>query len=254
LGRLHILALFSSVLGAVIVSRPDPIAPIQQAPTHDAWIGYSFALMAGICSGGLFICSRKSQDISPLVMSFSVSLQEGLSLWAVATIGLVEDGPLEPLLASPFIGAAWVAGFVIIFIVTIASMSAGSQLCPALASSSIYTSVSMSIGYVAQTVIHQQHLKPSKVAGAGLMLLAVALVAAARYLQSKEASGRELADPLLSGEAAAPESSTGDSGFENNASLASFIASEFSGVSSSRKHSVRRRSLIAAAEVFTTLA
>lgn len=240
---LHILALLSSVVGAIVVSRPDSDSQLVQASS--AWLGYLFALASGISSGGLFIASRKSQDISSTIMSFSVSLQEGLCLLIVARAGLVEDGPLEALLASPLVGMVWLTAFVLIFVVTIGSLSVGAQLCPALASSAIYTSMSMSLGYIAQTLIHRQHLKPAKVAGAALMLLAVALIAVARWLQSKEVSARELQDPLLSGATTSEGDVLGDEaaaiGSKHTDSLATFIAAEFSGLSNSKKPSVRQR-------------
>jgi len=244
---LHILALVSSVVGAFIVSRPGAATEdVQQTLAHPVWLGYSFALAAGICSGGLFIASRKSQDISPLLMSFSVSFQEGICLWTVATFGLVEDGPLEPLIASPYLGMAWMTVFVMIFLVTIGSMTVGAQECPALASSAIYTSMSMSLGYVAQTLIHRQHLQPMKVAGAALMLLAVVLIAAARWWNAKAVSARELEESLLDTagqEAEAPEAIAGEAKSKQIANLASFIAAEFSGV---EKQSVRQRRSLAA--------
>merc|ERR1719329_2030647 len=163
-------------------------------------------------------------------MSLSVSLQEGLCLWVVASCGLVQDGPLDPMFASPSVGLAWLAFFVIILVVTIGSLSMGAQHCPALASSAIYTSTSMSMGYIAQTFIHHQHLKPVKLMGAGLMLLAVVLVAVARSLQSKEASARELEGPLLGSETDDESDALKCSTVKASqpANLANFIAEEFS--------------------------
>jgi drug/metabolite transporter (DMT)-like permease len=256
LGCLRILALISSVVGAFIVSRPDSGADSQLPHASTAWLGYAFALAAGCCSGGLFIASRKSQDISPLLMSFSVSFQEGVFLWAVASFGLVEDGPLAPLIASPALGTAWMSCFLVIFVITIGSMTIGAQECPALASSAIYTSMSMSLGYVAQTCVHRQDLQPIKVAGASLMLLAVVLIAAARWWQSKHVSARELEESLLAPEAEheadVPVSSDREAGSESMARLADFIAAEFSGVQSIRQR--RTLAAVAQAVVGATLA
>merc|ERR1712232_1349731 len=100
----HVLALVSSLVGAVLISKPEALFGANSSARNLAWFGHALALASGLSSGGLFIASRKSQGISPLVMSFSVSLQEGLSLWLVTSIGLVEDGPLEPLLETPAMG------------------------------------------------------------------------------------------------------------------------------------------------------
>jgi drug/metabolite transporter (DMT)-like permease len=248
---LHILALIASLAGAMIVTRPDDhAAHTQHAESGTAWLGYSLALGAGITSGGLFIASRKSQGISPIVMSFSVSLHEGVTLWVVATYGLIEDGPVEPILTSPLAGIFWVAALFFLFSTATATMSIGSQLCPAAASSTIYTSVAMSFGYIVQTVLHGQRPTPLKVVGAALMLLAVALIAAARWWQSKESQAKEVDDPLLSGEPVCssdlPSSSTAVAECEEVESLASFIAAEFSGVTAAQKRSMRQRRTIAA--------
>ena len=68
----------------------------------------------------------------------------------------MEDGPLETLAANPVMAAILLLAFVAILLVTVMAMSVGSQLCPAAASSTIYTSVSMSLGYAAQAFIHRQ--------------------------------------------------------------------------------------------------
>lgn len=246
---LHILALVSSVAGAIVISRPTSAAMTQEVDASRLWLGYALALSAGISSGGLFIASRRSQGISPLVMSFSVSLHEGVSLWVIAATGLMEDGPLGALIENPFLGAGWLAIFVVLFLFATVTMSVGAQLCPAAASSTIYTSVSMCLGYTAQTLIHRQQPEPMKVAGAGLMLLAVAFMASARRCHSQEASARELETPLMLEHTTRTDETLGSTAGapEQTESLASFIASEFSGVSFSQRHSMRqRRTLVAA--------
>jgi len=239
----HILALVCSIVGTVLVTKPEAIMGAAGPTLNTAWFGHALALASGMSSGGLFIASRKSQGISPLVMSFSVSLQEGLSLWIVTSIGLVEDGPLEPLLADPAKGLGSFLSFALILGVCIYTISLGSQLCPAAASSTIFTSVSMVLGYVAQSIIHHQHPDALTQLGAGLMLLAVALIAVARWWQSKAVSARELAEPLLA-EDGGNVSEVVPAAEERPETLASFIASEFSGPKSIRQ----RRFLFAAVD------
>jgi len=180
-------------------------------------------------------------------MSFSVSLQEGLSLWVVASIGLVDDGPLEPLLGSPVKGMALFLSFLLLLATCVYTISLGSQLCPAAASSTIYTSVSMVLGYVAQSIIHNQHPDALTKVGAALMLLAVALVAAGRWWQSKAVAARELEAVLLP-EHACQETEEAPAANPKTESLASFIAAEFSGLDHASKSIRQRRLLVAAVE------
>jgi len=243
LSLFHILALVCSIVGTVLVTKPEAIMGAAGPSANTAWFGHALALASGMSSGGLFIASRKSQGISPLVMSFSVSLQEGLSLWIVTSIGLVEDGPLEPLLADPAKGLGLFLSFALLLGVCIYTISLGSQLCPAAASSTIFTSVSMVLGYVAQSIIHHQHPDELTQLGAALMLLAVALIAVARWWQSKAVSARELAEPLLA-EDGGNVSEVVPAAEERPETLASFIASEFSGPKSIRQ----RRFLFAAVD------
>lgn len=244
LSLFHILALLCSIAGTVLVTKPEAImGTTTGAAVNTAWFGHALALASGLSSGGLFIASRKSQGISPLVMSFSVSLQEGLSLWLVTSIGLVEDGPLEPLLADPAKGLGLFLSFALLLGVCIYTISLGSQLCPAAASSTIFTSVSMVLGYVAQSIIHHQHPDELTKVGAALMLFAVALIALARWWQSKAAAARELEEPLLA-EDGGNVSEVVPAAEEKTETLASFIAAEFSGPKSIRQ----RRFLFAAVD------
>lgn len=251
LSSLHILALIFSLAGAVLVSKPEAIFGTTNAVGNPAWFGHALALGSGLSSGGLFIASRKSQGISPLVMTFSVLFQEGLSCWFISWIGLVEDGPFEQLLMNPLVGVAWFWGLLMLMATCVCAISLGSQMCPAVASSTIFTSVSMSLGYVAQSVIHHQQPEVLTGAGALLMLMAVALIAAARRWQSGPVSAREFEDLLLSEEEdeAAEDDLIADSQVE---SLVSFIAAEFSGLRYASKSVRRRRAFFEAAESLST--
>lgn len=79
LRALHICALAFSVIGAIIVSKPQAL--FGAAPADDAaLLGYVLALLAGTASGGTFIAARKSQDVHPLIMTMSVCFQEGSAM------------------------------------------------------------------------------------------------------------------------------------------------------------------------------
>lgn len=247
----HICALISSVAGAVLVSNPEAITGVSHSTGSTPWIGYALALGSGLSSGGLFIASRKSQGISPLVMSFSVLLQEGLSLWVVSSFGFVKDGPLEPLIAHPAMGVAWFMSFLLLFTGCVFTISLGSQLCPAAASSTIFTSVSMSLGYVAQSIVHHQRPEALTELGAVLMLLAVAFIAAGRWWQSKATSAREGEEALDAALLPADREEEADDVLAadgKTASLARFIAMEFSGLARPSKSIRQRRTLASAVE------
>lgn len=243
----HILALSSTLVGSVLVSKPISLIDGEHLNGSTPWLGYALALGSGICSGGLFIASRKSQDISPLVMSFSVTALEGVCLWSMALTGLLPDGPWEFLAADPALALSLFLVLMMIITAAVITTSVGSQLCPAAASSTIYTSVSMTLGYIAQCAIHRKPPEVLTVAGASLMLLGVTLIAAARWWQSKEALARGLAASLLpsesecEGQIVSPHAATSSCKSAETVSLASFIASEFSGLVPAGGRSVRQR-------------
>merc|ERR1712151_373423 len=62
----------------------------------------------------------------------------------------------------------------------ITSQSAGAQMCPAAVSSTVYTSVCMVSGYVAQTALFGLAPVTLTLVGAALMLVAVAIMAVTR--------------------------------------------------------------------------
>jgi len=107
----------------------------------------------------------------------------------------------------------------------------------------------MSLGYAAQSVIHHQHPGAFTGAGAMLMLLAVALIAAARHRDSRRVSAREFEASLLSDEDEVAEDDLADDQVE---SLASFIAAEFSGLRCAAKSVRQRRAFLKAAEALST--
>jgi len=99
----------------------------------------------------------------------------------------------------------------------------------------------MSLGYVAQSVIHRQRPEVLTEIGAVLMLLAVSLIAAARWCQSRTVAASGLETFLL------PEGRKGVDDEMPDAkagSLASFVAAEFSGLA---LPSIRQRRVLATA-------
>jgi len=152
---------------------------------------------------------------------------------------------------KPLIGFAWFVGLLLLMATCVCAISLGSQMCPAVASSTIFTSVSMTLGYVAQSMIHHQRPEALTGAGAFLMLLAVALIALARRWESRSVSSREIEDSLLShkDDEATEDDLAAGSQVE---SLVSFIAAEFSGLSRTSKSVRRRRAFLETVESLST--
>jgi drug/metabolite transporter (DMT)-like permease len=239
LRALHVCALGFSMVGAVIISRPQALFG---APTTGgtAWLGCALALAAGAASGGSFIAARKSQDVSPLIMTTSVCFQEGLSMCLLFALGLVRDPPLSAIYEAPWSAAIVFAALVLAIALASCTLSAGAQMCPAALASTVFTSMNMSLCFAAQALLDDEVLDALSLLGAGLLLLGVALMALARSWYSADTSDTSsrrpevgernfdaTADPRISEGIAQGRSEEAD----EIESLANFIASEFSGLS-----------------------
>lgn len=249
---LHIVALNCSILGAVLISKPDLFVNSQQTDIATPWLGYSLAVGAGMASGGLFIAARKSQGISAIVMTCSVATHEGIALFLLPWTGLVVDAPVEALWEAPLECAVF---FIMLFMLTAfacVAVSVGAQLCPAAASSTIYTSTSMSFGYMAQVLIHHKAPQPITMMGACMMLLAVSLMALARWWYSKVAHAfmyvPEAHDsPTISSASRGEDYKAPTSIDVDTNSFMSFMATEFSGVK--REDQTLRQRLLSAVPI-----
>jgi len=219
---LHVLALCCSVLGAFMVSKPEVLLGLKKSDGVMPWLGYGLALLSGFCWGGLFIASRKSQDVSVYIMTFSVWVQEAAACWIVSLTGVVQEAPRSMIIGAPLRMLAFTSAICVMMVIVVVTCTLGSQKCPAAVSSTILTSVQMSLGYALQTFTHSDPPQLLTLLGAGLMLLAVSLMALARWMgqkpQSSEAELEEVQSPISS------------TSMRSNSSLASFIASEFSGL------------------------
>merc|ERR1712014_117537 len=101
----------------------------------------------------------------------------------------------------------------------------------------------MSLGYIIQTLLFNEAPHFVSILGASMMLSAVMLMAVARWLSHDEQQLQQVRSSSVVPEAS---ESTAGNDFDDNESLASFIASEFSGLSirsssSSMHSSVRQR-------------
>lgn len=178
---LHGLALPMCVVGAVLISKPEFLFggnSMNRAP----WLGYALALGAGVASGGAFIAARRAHDISPLVMTASVMLMEGAASVVLPLAGVVNELPLQSLLAAPLKSTVALIAFMALTFFLSGTMTLGAQLCPAALSSTIIAATSMALGYAFEFLLHHDAPELVTTSGAALMLSAVALMAFARWL------------------------------------------------------------------------
>mmetsp|Transcript_51453 Transcript_51453/g.132760 ORF Transcript_51453/g.132760 Transcript_51453/m.132760 type:complete len:390 (+) Transcript_51453:68-1237(+) len=251
----HIAALVCSITGAFMISKPDALLGLRHIEGGVPWLGYLLALASGSASGTSFIASRKSQTIPGTVMAFSVAVQEGLGLFLLVITGLVVEHPAEQISAAPLKVTACFALLFFVMVVGIFAMNAGSQLCPAVVSSTMCTSLQMTVGYVAQTLITKDAPDMLSITGALLMLAAVAIMALARWMTPPSAAqswktGTEVEAGTLP-VACEIEDST-DMNSDETDSLGSFIAAELSGLTPTSE-TVRQRRMQVATHVAATI-
>jgi drug/metabolite transporter (DMT)-like permease len=194
------------------------------------WIGYGMALSAGFTSGGTFIAARKAHDINPSIMTTFVMIMEAPLCFILPLCGIAKELPIDIVLLVPYKAAVGMVFFLVISVSASGAMTLGSQLCPAAASSTIFASTSMGLSYVLQTVLYQKAPQLLTIIGAGLMLCGVALMALARYLYNPIPASCNKANDLAL-EHPEPTISADQSCDDDEVSLASFVASEWSGLS-----------------------
>ncbi|CAK0872225.1 unnamed protein product [Prorocentrum cordatum] len=218
---LHGLALLMSVVGAVLVSKPEFLfggASMNRAPL----LGYATALAAGVASGGTFIAARRAHDISPLVMTTSVMVIEGGISFVLPLAGMVNELPLQSVFAAPLRTTVALIAFMALSIFASGAMSLGAQLCPAALSSTIFSATSMALGYAFQFLLYRHGPELLTTFGATLMLSAVALMAFARWLYHPPVE-------ISVGQTARDDVSQASE--QSSVSLVSFVASEWSAFS-----------------------
>jgi drug/metabolite transporter (DMT)-like permease len=178
---LHGLSLLMSVVGAVLISKPEFLFgddSMNRAPL----LGYATALGAGVASGGIFVAARRACDISPLVMTASVMVMEGATSFVLPLAGVVNELPLQSLFAAPLRSIVALVALMALTLFASGTITLGAQLCPAALSSTIFSATSMALGYAFEFLLHHHAPELVTTSGAALMLSAVALMAFARWL------------------------------------------------------------------------
>jgi len=237
LRALHCVALFLSVVGALLISKPESLFG---GGGDVPMLGYAIALASGVSSGANFIACRKSQGISPVLLTGSATLQGGIMLVLVSASGLAPQAPLHAMAVAPEVSVLAALALLLLLAGNSWCLSVGGQLCPAAVSSTMFTSTGMMLSYALQTVLHGEPPKPMTLAGAGLMLCAVGLLAFARWFYVRFApadfttGAASVASPAAATcaeETASSATGAGDGDDDELESLASFVASELSGLS-----------------------
>lgn len=230
---LHMLALLLSAAGATLISKPSFLFGREDMEVPVT--GYIMALSSGLASSLTFVASRRAQGTDTMLMTASLMLQEGSATMVLPFLGLVQELPAGLLMESPLKAVASVLFLLLLAIASCSTMSLGAQLCPAAAGSTIFSASLMSLGYALQTLLHNRAPELVTLLGAAMMLLAVAFMALARKLYSEPCSGAEAdAEARSSSEtpavAQSEEMDDTRSDASHESSLASFVASEWSGV------------------------
>eukprot|EP00929_Paragymnodinium_shiwhaense_P058993 TRINITY_DN29533_c0_g2_i1.p1 TRINITY_DN29533_c0_g2~~TRINITY_DN29533_c0_g2_i1.p1 ORF type:complete len:372 (+),score=55.64 TRINITY_DN29533_c0_g2_i1:139-1254(+) len=220
---LHLIAVVFSLTGALLIARPAFLFAASES--RAAWYGYCCAILSGFLQGVFFIAARKSGDVSAGHLTISALLFSGIYCAFLPYSPMVEEAAIGVALAAPVEAAGWT---VVAFLTTIASAffsSAGSKLCPAAISATVYTASSMFFGYLVQTFLFGATPEAMTVIGALLMFTAVSLMA----LAGRAAPAPEAEDIVTTEEKEmTPETATSTVTDDETESLASFIASEFS--------------------------
>eukprot|EP00931_Biecheleriopsis_adriatica_P004405 TRINITY_DN10607_c0_g2_i1.p1 TRINITY_DN10607_c0_g2~~TRINITY_DN10607_c0_g2_i1.p1 ORF type:complete len:379 (+),score=45.56 TRINITY_DN10607_c0_g2_i1:62-1198(+) len=232
---LHFFAVVLSVSGAVLVAQPAFLFASGKGKRGPSF-GYACAIASGFLQGFFFICSRKAGDVPAALLNMSV-----LSVGAVLTallpfVPLVDEAPFSVATSSLLEAAGWTGVAVVTTMSSSIFSVAGSMLCPAAISATVYTAASMFLGYMAQTFIFGSRPEFLSVLGAILMLAAVSLMALASR-GAPEASNE--AAESGAAEETAGESVNANLDADDTQSLSSFVASELTDFSF--KESIRFR-------------
>ena len=205
LGKLHVLAMVFSIIGAVLISDPEK----AMATMGSSVFGNFLALLAGISLGCMFISSRKSGGASSMMLTSSAMLQRWIVCWLLHFIPAVPDGQVQVVGEDlPKSLLLFVCLTVAIFVTNIFA-SVASKKCPAALSSTVMNGSQMACGYFMDILVFHEAPTMLTITGAAMMFLAVIAMALTRLPARTED---------LSAEPTRMATTT---------SLASFAASEF---------------------------
>jgi len=226
----HVFIVSCSVVGAVLVSQPAFVFGGESG----SWLGCNLALFSGLARAASFVCARKSVGV-PVPLLSCVTATLGLPFIVLLPITpLIAEPPFGRELAEPLAAVGLVLATFLSGLAAISTGTLGSLLCPAAVSATVVTGAGMILGYLAQCLLFNTAPGWLTLAGAALMLFAVAASAAVRSPQQPtvEASTMPSATEDVTRIPSVEEDET--------ESLASFVASEFS-TESPHNEPLRRR-------------
>lgn len=176
--RAHMAAVMLSLLGAVLVARPALI--FGQSTGSQSWIGNMVAIAAGICQACIFICARKSAEVSGLFASVLEALV-GCGLFLLLPVVMsLRLSPLDSVVASPLLATGYVAALFFFTTAGIVTGCTGAQMCPAAAGATVLTVSTTVSGYTAQLVLFGMTPSIMSTVGAALMVTAVVALGAVK--------------------------------------------------------------------------
>uniref|UniRef100_A0A7S4QCX4 EamA domain-containing protein n=2 Tax=Alexandrium monilatum TaxID=311494 RepID=A0A7S4QCX4_9DINO len=245
----HLVALVASVVGAALVAQPEFLFG-SKGGASSTWLGYVMALVGGFLQACIFICARKSAEVSGAVAS-SVEAYMGVVMFLIMPfISPIEGASMSRIADNPLLATGYVALSFCLTYVGIGAGCLGSMWCPAAVGATVMTAATMVTGYVAQTILFGETPQLLTMLGAGLMLAAVVLMALTRT---------EVPEKLVSEDASADNPENAANNQENEAqevcsnasskstSLLSFAAAEYSQVQVPRQRQRRSDGAAAAA-------
>lgn len=224
----HFAAVVSSVAGAVLISQPEILFGHSDGSSANSW-GYLLALASGLCDACIYICTRKASQASPWLVAVSFFGNSAVALLVGAAF--IVDSTVAPLIVSPLEASGLIAALFAIGMIDIVTFAGAAQWCPAAVSATVDTATRMVSGYAAQVFFFDAPIKLHTLGGAALMFLSVAALA---LFQAKPAEpGLEAGHGDLADDSKAPDAAMAEEDSDTE-SLASFIASEFVGITFSQ--------------------
>merc|ERR1712224_793294 len=143
----HIMALTLSICGATFIGRPEALFGTSQSG-RSSLAGNVLALISGFLISCVFICARKSTDISMAHMASLTAAVASPICFVLPFAPFIEEAPFSVALASPKTLAGLVGVTITIIVLGIALDTIGSVMCPAAVSATVRTTSSMVCGYV----------------------------------------------------------------------------------------------------------
>jgi len=244
---IHSLALVCSLVGSVLIAQPNFIfgddAADAEAP--NAWVGNFLAVLAGLCLAANFICARKAPEAPGLFSSVVVSAMGAVSYLAAPPLFGWEQ-PMDKAAAEPGLALALCLALMALTTVRIFASVVGAQLAPAAIGATSITVATTVAGYVLQFLLFRDLPDPLTAGGAGLMVLAVVVMASVRVrlpaasaCVAKLGAASDDVNPAASGKMS--EVGAIDDDTDSLSSFVSFVASEYAEVGGHRGPVRQRR-------------